>query len=131
MLVSDIAKLLGRHALDVAIGLIVANAEDTAVRTIRQDFALGTATLFVVGADSLYSEQQTNKNLKERVALHGFRIRVFRFCFLYTSRHFVSISAVQEERNAALTGVGCWRYLKLGLRSFRTKELEEGHYVTD
>ena len=58
-------------------------------------------------------------------------MRAFRFRFLYTSRHFVSISAIQEERNAVLTSVGCWRYLKLGLGSFGSKELEEGHRVTD
>ncbi len=77
MLVGDAAKLLGRHALDVAVGLIVANAEDIAVRTIRRNFALGIAMLFAVGTDSLHSEQRTDKNLKERVTLHSFRIRVF------------------------------------------------------
>ncbi len=117
--------------MDVVVGLIVANAEDIAVRTIRRNFALGIATLFAVGTDSLYSKQQMDKNLEECVALHSFRIRGFQFRFLYASRHFISILAMQEERNAVLTSVGCWRYLKLGLGSFRLKELEEGHCVTD
>ncbi len=72
ILVSDIAKLLGRHALDIAIGLIIANAEDITVRTIRQDFALSIATLLTVGADSLYSKRQINKNLEEYVTLYSF-----------------------------------------------------------
>ncbi len=80
--------------MDVAIGLIIANVEDITVGTIGQDFALSTATLLAVGTDSLYSEQQINKNLKERVTLYSFRIRVFQFRFLYTSRHFISILAI-------------------------------------
>ncbi len=80
--------------MDVVVGLIVANVEDIAVRTIRQNLALGTTTLFAVGTDSLYSEQRMDKNLEERVTLYGFRIRVFRFCFLYISRHFISILAM-------------------------------------
>ncbi len=93
--------------MDITIGLIVTNAEDITVRTIRQDYTLSVATLLAVGADSLYSKQRTNKNLKKRVTLYSFRIKVFQFRFLYTSRHFISILAMQEERNIALTGKGC------------------------
>ncbi len=80
--------------MDVIVGLIVANVEDIAVGTIGRNFALGIATLFAVRTDSLYSEQQIDKNLEERVALHSFQMRIFRFRFLYTSRHFISILAI-------------------------------------
>jgi hypothetical protein len=49
-----------------------------------------------------------------------------RLSFLY--RHFVSIGGV-GRKVVVLTSVGSWRYLKLGLRSFGAKDVEEGHRV--
>ena len=38
---------------------------------------------------------------------------------------------MQEGKDAALTGVGGWRYLRQTLGLSGTKDVEEGHRITD